>query len=68
MHKSSSPQDKAIAALLNQMNASLDEARAAICSARSAIRKNLNKIDAMQETQQCERRKRSRSRTPPHPH
>jgi hypothetical protein len=47
----SSAEDEVIDALLAQMNTSLDEARAAIRSARSAIRENLARIDAMQQAQ-----------------
>ena len=52
----SSAEDEVVAALLVQMNTSLDEARASIRSARVAIRKNLDKIDAMQRVHAQERR------------
>jgi hypothetical protein len=45
----SSAEDEVIAALLAQMNTSLDEAQASIRSARATIRENLARIDAMQE-------------------
>lgn len=51
----SSSEEEVIAALLAQMNSSLDEALASIRSARSEIRKNLNKIDAMQQEQARQR-------------
>jgi hypothetical protein len=52
----SSAEDEVITALLAQMNASLDEARASIRSARETIRQNLDKINAMQQAQADERR------------
>ena len=45
----SSAEDEVVAALLTQMNTSLDEALESIRTARSAIRENLDKIDARQQ-------------------
>ena len=45
----SSAEDEVVAALLTQMNTSLNEALESIRTARSAIRENLDKIDAMQQ-------------------
>jgi len=44
-------ENEVITALLAQINAALDEALASILSARKGIRKNLDKIDAMQQAQ-----------------
>ena len=45
-------EDVFITALLAAMNTSLDEALASIRSAHKGIRKNLDKIDAMQHAQE----------------
>ena len=54
----SAAEDEVIAVLVKQMNASLDEALESIRSARTAIRRNLNKIDAMQRVQAQQRESR----------
>jgi hypothetical protein len=48
-------ENEVVTALLAVMNASLDEALASIRSARMGIRKNLEKIDAMQQAQAKQR-------------
>jgi hypothetical protein len=52
----SDAEDEVVSALLTQMNASLDEALESIRSARSAIRENLDKIDAMQQAHAKQRK------------